>query len=439
MCYAGVPECAIVKLWEIKKMDKIGMDNIVIAVVGTFDTKSEEYQYIIDRITSMHIRVLTVDVSTRDTASLQADYGIRDIASLADADVNTLTHADRADAMAIIMKGASRLILNLFRDKAIHGMISIGGSGGTTIATHIMRQLPVGFPKVMITTKACSNNMPDFIGSKDLIVINSIVDVSGTNSIISKVYDEGAGAVVGAAMMYASRMPDTDIYSEPSKPKIAVSMYGITTPCVVHAVKYLEERGYEPIVFHANGAGGKAMKTLIAEGMFEGVLDITTAEVAAEALGSDTSSAGPDRLDAAVIAGLPQVLSVGGVDVIGIRVEELHTKFNGHEPYCHNDKPDMIRTTPADGIRIGEFMCRSLNNSYSPCAVFLPLRSVSSLDEEGGLTHDDEARRLLYETINRCASASVYVQEMDCDINDPAFAEAMAECLIRYMQSGKES
>ncbi|MBQ9321295.1 MAG: Tm-1-like ATP-binding domain-containing protein [Eubacterium sp.] len=419
------------------------MNDIVIAVVGTFDTKSEEYQYLIDRLSSirfssMNVKVLTIDVSTRDTALLHADYGIQDICSLADADIETLTHADRADAIAVIMRGASSLILELFRRGSIHGMISIGGSGGTTIATHIMRQLPVGFPKVMITTKACSSNMPDFIGSKDLIVINSIVDVSGTNSIISKVYDEGAGAVAGAAMIYASRKRNADRNETPSRPKIAVSMYGITTPCVTHAVKYLESKGYEPIVFHANGAGGKAMKTLISEGMFAGVLDVTTAEAAAEALGSDSASAGPDRLDAAVIAGLPQVLSVGGVDVIGIRVEELDSKFAGHTPYCHNDKPDMIRTTPRDGIRIGEFMCKSLNNSYAPCAVFLPLRSVSSLDEEGGLTHDDEARRLLYETINRCASSAVHVKEMDCDINDPAFAEAMAACLVQYLQSGKE-
>ena len=256
-----------------------------------------------------------------------------------------------------------------------------------------------------------------------------MVDVSGLNSIISHVYDEAAGAVVGAALAYTPHPVD--------KPRIAISMYGITTPCVVHAAKYLETRGYEPIIFHANGAGGKAMKTLIAEGMFQGVLDITTAEVGAYVLDAESSSAGEDRLDAAVLAGLPQVVSVGGMDVIGIRVDQLHTKFQGYKPYSHNDKPDMIRTRPEDGIRIGQFMCRHLNNSIAPCAIYLPIRSLSSLDAAGGQTCDDEARRLLYESISQNAGPAVDVVEMDCDINDPAFAEAMAERLCRMLEAKK--
>lgn len=235
--------------------------------------------------------------------------------------------------------------------------------------------------------------------------------------------------MVGAALAYTPHPAD--------KPRIAISMYGITTPCVVHAAKYLEARGYEPIIFHANGAGGKAMKTLIAEGMFQGVLDITTAEVGAYVLDAESSSAGEDRLDAAVLAGLPQVVSVGGMDVIGIRVDQLHTKFQGYKPYSHNDKPDMIRTRPEDGIRIGQFMCRHLNNSIAPCAIYLPIRSLSSLDAAGGQTCDDEARRLLYESISQNAGPAVDVVEMDCDINDPAFAEAMAERLCRMLEAKK--
>jgi len=311
----------------------------------------------------------------------------------------------------------------------LQGLVSIGGSGGTTLATHVMRALPIGFPKVIATTQACSDKLPGFISGKDIIVINSVVDVSGLNSIISHVYDEAAGAVVGAALAYMPHPAD--------KPRIAISMYGITTPCVVHAAKYLEARGYEPIISHANGAGGKAMKTLIAEGMFQGVLDITTAEVGAYVLDAESSSAGEDRLDAAVLAGLPQVVSVGGMDVIGIRVDQLHTKFQGYKPYSHNDKPDMIRTKPEDGIRIGQFMCRHLNNSIAPCAIYLPIRSLSSLDAAGGQTCDDEARRLLYESISQNAGPAVDVVEMDCDINDPAFAEAMAERLCCMLEAKK--
>lgn len=405
------------------------MNCVTIAVLGTFDTKGQEYQYIIDKLKSLGAAVLTIDVSTRDTAALRADYDCHEIAAYAEADYHTLISGTRAQSMAIVMNGAVRLVDELVKQNRVQGIVSIGGSGGTTIATRVMRTLPVGFPKVIATTQACSDKMPSFIGSKDLIVINSIVDVSGLNSIITRIYDLAAGAVVGAAL---ARTPSESMVP---KPRIAVSMYGITTPCVVHAAKYLECRGYEPIIFHANGAGGKAMKTLIHEGMFQGVLDITTAEVAAHVLDSDSSSAGEDRLDAAVLAGLPQVVSVGGMDVIGIRVPELNTKYKGYQPYSHNDKPDMIRTNPEDGLRIGKFMCERLNNSYAPCAVYLPIRSLSSLDEDGGLTHDDEARRLLYEAISLNAGPAVDVVEMDCDINDPVFAEAMAERLCSMLEN----
>ena len=398
------------------------MNRPTIAVMGTFDTKAEEYQYIIDKIHQLGADTLTIDVSTRDTASLRGVYGCREIAQYAGSTYELLTNGTRAESMAIIMDGATKLVHQLLLEKRIHGIVSIGGSGGTTLATHVMRTLPIGFPKVIATTQACSDKLPGFISGKDIIVINSVVDVSGLNSIISYVYDEAAGA----ALAYTPHPAD--------KPRIAISMYGITTPCVVHAAKYLEAHGYEPIIFHANGAGGKAMKTLIAEGMFCGVLDITTAEVGAYVLGADSSSAGEDRLDAAVLAGLPQVVSVGGMDVIGIRVDQLHTKFKDYTPYSHNDKPDMIRTRPEDGIRIGQFMCRHLNNNIAPCAIYLPIRSLSSLDVAGGQTCNDEARRLLYEAISQNAGAAVEVVEMDCDINDPVFAEAMAERLCRMLE-----
>lgn len=406
------------------------MSRLVIAVLGTFDTKGEEYQYIIDKLKEMDADVLTIDVSTRDTAVLKGDYGCHDIAKYAKADYETLITGTRAEAMAIVMRGAKALVQELMGQNKIQGIVSIGGSGGTTIATNIMRSLPVGFPKVIATTQACSDKMPGFIGAKDIIVINSIVDVSGTNSIITKIYDQAAGAVVGAAMAVSHNACKT----ASEKPRIAISMYGITTPCVVHAAKYLEKKGFEPVIFHANGAGGRAMKTLIGEGMFQGVLDITTAEVAAHVLDAESSTAGEDRLDAAVLAGIPQVISVGGMDVVGIKVSQLETKYKGYKPYCHNDKPDMIRTKPEDGIRIGKFMCERLNNNYAPCAIYLPMRSLSALDEAGGQTCDDEARRLLYESISLNASPKLEIVEMDCDINDTSFAEAMAERICQMIQ-----
>ena len=398
-----------------------------IAVLGTFDTKSEEYQYIIQKIRSLGAQVITVDVGTRDTGTLHADYSCREVAALAGKDYGTLSHEGRAAGMAVMTQGAIKLINRLLDEGQISGLISIGGSGGTTLATAVMRTLPVGFPKVMVTTQASSSKMPDFIGGRDIIVINSIVDVSGTNSIITRVYDQAAGAVVGAAAAYHPERHQS------SAPRIAISMYGVTTPCVTCAAKYLQSQGYEPIIFHANGAGGRAMKALIGEGLFAGVLDITTSEVAAYVLGSESGSAGADRLDAAVLAGIPQVISVGGMDVIGITVPELQTKFKGYQPYCHNDKPDMVRTKPEDNRKFGEFMCRSLNNNTAPCAVFLPMGGISSLDVPGGPTFDEEARRLLFESISIHAKPQIEVIEMDLPINDPKFALAMAQKLCEML------
>ena len=171
-----------------------------IAVMGTFDTKAEEYQYIIDRIGQLGADVLTIDVSTRDTAVLRGEYGCREIAQYAGSTYELLTSGTRAESMAIIMEGATKLVRQLLQEGRIQGLVSIGGSGGTTLATHVMRALPIGFPKVIATTQACSDKLPGFISGKDIIVINSVVDVSGLNSIISHVYDEAAGAVVGAAL-----------------------------------------------------------------------------------------------------------------------------------------------------------------------------------------------------------------------------------------------
>ncbi len=403
-----------------------------IAVLGTFDTKSEEYQYIIRQIQAFGVQVLAIDAGTRDTGALQADYTCREVAAWGGADYETLAGSGRAEGMAVMTRGATKLVNSLLEAGQINGLLSIGGSGGTTLATAVMRTLPVGFPKVMVTTQASSSKMPDFIGGKDIIVINSIVDVSGTNSIITRVYDQAAGAVVGAAAAYHPERHQS------SAPRIAISMYGVTTPCVTCAAKYLQSQGYEPIIFHANGAGGRAMKTLIGEGLFVGVLDITTSEVAAYVLGSESGSAGADRLDAAVLAGIPQVISVGGMDVIGITVPELQTKFKGYQPYCHNDKPDMVRTKPEDNRKFGEFMCRSLNNNTAPCAVFLPMGGISSLDVPGGPTFDEEARRLLFESISLHAKPQIEVVEMDLPINDSEFALAMAKRLCEMLASRKE-
>jgi uncharacterized protein (UPF0261 family) len=304
-------------------------------------------------------------------------------------------------------------------------VIGLGGSAGTTIATAGMRVLPIGVPKVMASTLASGQVRP-YVGDKDILMLNTIVDVSGINRISRIVLGEAARAMAGLVMLRKTSAAATD------KPMVAATMFGVTTPCVERARQVLEEAGYEVLVFHATGTGGQAMESLIADGVIAGVLDITTTELADELVGG-VLSAGPNRLTAAGRKGIPQIISVGALDMVNFGPPEtVPPKFADRKFYHHNPNVTLMRTTAKENQELGKQIASKAAASTGPTAILFPLRGVSAIDREGQPFDDREARNALLDSL-RGKDGSVELIELDRHINDPAFAETAARKLIELL------
>jgi uncharacterized protein (UPF0261 family) len=308
----------------------------------------------------------------------------------------------------------------------VAGVIALGGSAGTTIGCTAMRALPLGVPKVMISTLASGNVRP-FIQHKDIVMFNPIVDISGLNRISRAVFTNAAGAIAGMVRAAAVQQPQAD------KPIIAATMFGVTTPCVERARAVLEAAGYEVLVFHATGSGGEAMESLIDDGAIAGVLDITTTELADELCGG-VLSAGPMRLTAAGRKGIPQVISVGATDMINFHaVETLPAEFRERLYYRHNPSVTLVRTTPEENVRIGRDLATKAAAASGPTAILLPRGGVSAIDRPGQPFDDPEAREALFGAI-REHRGGVELLEFPEHINDPEFAVAAAEKLLELLR-----
>jgi uncharacterized protein (UPF0261 family) len=308
--------------------------------------------------------------------------------------------------------------------------LAIGGGAGTSIGTAAMRALPLGVPKVMLSTLA-SGDVRAFVGDKDVVMINSIVDILGLNRISRAVLAEAAHAMAGMVKFAADTADAED------KPLVAATMFGVTTPCVQRAREVLEAAGYEVLVFHATGTGGQAMESLVREGLIAGVLDITTTELADELVGG-VLSAGPNRLSAAAETATPQVVSVGATDMVNFwAIDTVPPQFAQRNLYKHNDNITLMRTTVEENARIGEFLARQVAKTKGPAVVMLPRQGVSAIDRDGGPFDDPAARQSLFDAV-RHNLGEVPLVELDHHINDPAFAEAAAEKLIELMDSNEE-
>ena len=323
----------------------------------------------------------------------------------------------------------------LHRESRLDGVFGLGGSAGTTIATAAMRAVPVGVPKLVVSTLASGDVRP-YVGTRDVMVMNSVVDVAGLNRISRRVLDNAAAAMAGMARRFAERRtttPETTTVPEP--PVIAATMFGVTTPCVDVARTAVEAAGFEVLVFHATGVGGLTMEGLVRDGLIAGVLDLTTTELADELVGG-VMSAGPDRLTAAAITGVPQVISVGAVDMVNFGPPEtVPEKFQNRRFYQHNPTVTLMRTTPEENDRIGKGIAEKACASRGPTAIMLPLRGVSAIDTEGGPFWWPEADAALFQSIRNWAYG-VELIELDMHINDPAFAAAAAAKLLGMIGRG---
>ena len=398
---------------------------------ATLDTKGREADFVRGLLRGWGVSVTLVDVGVLGAPAVEADISRARVFELAGTTIDAVRErADRGEAVTRAAEGAARLARESYARGEVSGVLGLGGSAGTTIATAAMRALPLGVPKVMLSTLA-SGMVRQFVGDKDILMLNSVVDILGINRVSRQVLSQAARAMAGLVTYPRPEVEPGD------KPLVAATMFGVTTPCVERARDTLELAGCEVLVFHATGNGGQAMETLIGEGLIAGVLDLTTTELADEHVGGFLT-AGPDRLTAAARHGIPQVVSTGAVDMVNFYgPESVPARFKDRRLYQHNAHVTLMRTTPEENAEIGASIARKLSAATGPVAVLLPGRGVSAIDKAGQPFYDPEARRALHDAIRSGVSASTRVEisvtELDLHINDPEFAEAAARKLLELM------
>ena len=403
---------------------------MAVVIVGTLDTKGEEIGFARDVLEAQGVDVHVVDVGVMGDPEFDPDTTANEVAEAAGTTLDALREAgDRGEAIEAMGEGASAVGTRLHDEGRLDGVLGLGGSGNTSIATAAMRALPVGVPKVMVSTMASGDTEP-YVGARDVMMLYSVADIEGLNRLSRQVIANAALAMVGMV----TNDPDVEVED---KPTVGITMFGVTTPCVQAAREHLEERGYETIVFHATGTGGRAMESLVEEGVIDGVLDVTTTEWADELVGG-VLSAGPDRLDAAGAAGIPQVVSTGALDMVNFGPRDsVPEEFDGRQFHVHNPQVTLMRTTPGENAELGQIVAEKLNAATGPTALALPLGGVSMLDVEGEEFHDPEADRALFDALRRGIDDDVELLEMDTDLNDGEFARAIAAKLDEYMREGE--
>ncbi len=403
------------------------MSDKTVVLLGTLDTKGAEYQYLRERVELAGVRVLLVDVGTLEPPGAEPDITRQEVAAAAGVDLEALTAArDRGRAVSEMANAAAVMVRRLFDEGRCDGILAAGGSGNTAIATRAMRALPVGVPKLMVSTMAAGNTR-DYIGASDIALMASVTDVAGINSISARILANAAAAMAG--MVTA---PPVQLSQQ--RPLIAATMFGVTTPSVTAAREELERRGYEVLTFHATGTGGRAMEALVESGFVTGVLDITTTELADELVGG-VLSAGPERLEMAGRLGVPQVVSLGALDMVNFGARDtVPPQFETRNLYIHNPSVTLMRTTPEESAELGRQIARKLSAARGPVALFIPLRGVSAISGEGGPFYDADADAALIGALRKNIGKNVEVHEVDAHINDPEFAKAMAAKLDEYMK-----
>jgi len=400
-----------------------------VAIIGTLDTKGNEFKFIKDIIEGNGLETVVINTGVLGKPLFKPEISNIEVAELGGESLEKLVEEnDRGRAMDVMMEGARKAVLDLYNKGEISGIISLGGSAGTTIGCYAMRALPVGFPKIMVSTVASGDTSP-YVDIKDITMMYSVVDISGINVLSSSILSNAANAVSGMAKFVKPKISET-------KPLIAATMFGVTTPCVTKAREYLEENGYEVLVFHATGTGGRAMESLIEAGFIKGVLDITTTEWCDELVGG-VLAAGPNRLEAAAKMGIPQVVSTGALDMVNFGpYDTVPTKFRDRNLYKHNANITLMRTTVEENKELGKIIASKLNMASGNTALFLPLKGVSLIDTEGKPFYGEEEDRALFDQLRASVDKSkVEIVEMDADINDEAFALAMAKKLLNMLNA----
>lgn len=399
-----------------------------VGLIGTLDTKHQEYGWLREELGRRGIETVLVDVGTFSDGAGIADVPSTEVARAAGTDLERLrTAGDRGAAMTAMSEGAAVVVARLHAEGTLHGLLAVGGSGGSSVAARAMQALPVGVPKLLVTTMAAGDVSP-YVGAKDVTIMPSVVDVAGINRISRAILGNAVAAVAAMAQAYADRAAEPA--ADDDAHLVGATMFGLTTPAVDEARERLTELGYEVLVFHATGAGGRAMEALAADGFLDGVLDLTTTELVDDLLGG-VLSAGPDRLEAVGAAGLPQIVSVGALDMCNFGPREtVPERYAGRSFIVHNPTVTLMRTTPEEMAELGRRIGRKLREAAGPVEVFLPLRGVSGIDVDGGPFFDPDADAACFAALREeLAGSDVVIHEIDTAINDPGFGTAAADAL----------
>ncbi len=400
---------------------------MAVYLFGTLDTKGDELDFLRDQIRQSGFEVVLVDVGCLGTPSVRADVPREAVFEAAG---TTLAAAreqgDRGVAIRSAAAGAAAITRAAFQAGRIEGALAIGGSAGSTIGAAALRELPLGVPKVLVSTLAAGQTRP-YVGGKDITLINPVVDLAGLNRITRAVLTNAAGALIGMLQQSPPVAPQHE------RPLIAATMFGVTTPCVEHARKLLEAAGYEVVVFHATGAGGEAMESLIRDGQFVGVLDITTTELADELVGG-VLSAGSTRLTAAGQRGIPQVISVGALDMVNFGPRNtVPPQFHDRQFHEHNATVTLMRTTPEENRALGEEIGRKAQAARGPVEIVFPLGGISAIDAPNKPFHNNPARQALLAGIET-TRGPIPLTTLNAHINDATFAAACANTLLELIQ-----
>jgi len=400
-----------------------------VVLIGTLDTKGREYEFLRERLREHGVETVLVDAGVMGEPKAEPDVTREEVARAGGTGAAELAQAgDRGAAVAAMGRGAGEVVKRLHAEGRLDGVLGLGGSGGSSLVTGAMRELPVGVPKLMVSTVASGDTRP-YVGESDVTMMYSVVDIAGINQISARILSNAAAAIAGMAK---ADIPEAG----EEKPLVGATMFGVTTPAVDAARERLEGLGYEVLVFHATGAGGRSMEALMRSGFITASLDITTTELADELVGG-VLSAGPDRLEAAGSLGIPQVVSLGALDMVNFGPEDtIPKKFDGRNFYVHNPTVTLMRTTAEENAELGRRIARKLNAARGPVTLFVPLGGVSLIDAEGQPFYDPEADMALFDALREnLDGGGVEVREMEEGVNGAAFARAMAERLHEHYEA----
>lgn len=400
-------------------------------MLGCFDTKAEDFAYLRSSLLEFGVKVISLNTGVRGSGDFPLEFEAEAVAAETDMSLDELSKSsDRSLVIEKMGKGAAKIIARLLAEKKISGAIGMGGGGGTYITLLAMQAIPIGIPKFCLSTIA-SKDLSRQVGNKDVVLMPSIVDIAGLNTISRLLIKQAAGAICG--MVHAQESgPQKDI-----KGSIAISMFGNTTACVEKCSQLLKAEGYEVMAFHAVGVGGKTMESLITDGFFDGVLDITTTELADD-LCEGICSAGPDRLTAASNKGIPQLVVPGCLDMVNYgHLDTVPERFKSRQLYSWAPDVTLMRTNEEENRILGTSMAEKLNASEAAVAVLIPSRGISKVSSEGGVFYNPAVDKVLFDSLKEELKPHIPVEEMDTHINDEAFATKAVHTLLKMLNHSK--